>query len=246
MVNNASRKRNEKLHGEEIQNNADKIWGWGTAAGKIRVKRRIEEFLRYLRPKEKNKILEIGCGTGVFTACFYEKGLRPIAVDISYDLLKKAKSKSPHLVFIQADAENLPFKKNTFHYVVGVSVLHHLDIHTVLDSIQSVLRSGGMAIFSEPNMVNPQIFLQKHIGWLKKMMSDIPTEAAFYRWQLKAILRKKCFSRICVYPFEFLHPLTPEFLIGCVKKMERCLERIPLVREISGSLLITARKRECE
>jgi len=238
-----NRKFQERVHGRIIQNNADRIWGWGTASGKFRVNRRIEEFLRYLRPERNKRVLEIGCGTGVFTACFYENGLRPVAVDISYDLLKKAKDQSPHVVFIQADAENLPFKEDIFDYVIGVSVLHHLNINAVLKSIRSVLRGGGMVIFSEPNMVNPQIFLQKSTGWLKKMMNDTPTEAAFCRWRLKAVLRKKGFCRISIYPFEFLHPLTPKSLIGCVRKAERCLEHIPLMREIAGSLLMTARKK---
>ena len=48
MTGDSSKKDTEKLHGELLQNDADKIWGRVTVAGKIRVKRRIDEFLRYI------------------------------------------------------------------------------------------------------------------------------------------------------------------------------------------------------
>ncbi len=232
----------EKEHGKKIQYKADKIWGWSTQAGILRANRRLKEFLPYLDSARKNRVLEIGCGTGVFTNLFYLNGIMPVAIDISYDLLKKAKNRNPNLVLIQADAENLPFKENFFDCVLGISILHHLNINSALKDIRAVLRDDGVMIFSEPNMANPQIFLQKRIGWLKRIMHDTPSETAFFRWQLERTLRLNGFSCICMCPFEFLHPYTPRCVIPIVTMLQQYLERIPIIKEIAASLLIVARK----
>jgi SAM-dependent methyltransferase len=235
-------KLQEKEQGRRIQYDADKVWGWSTPAGILRANRRLKEFLPYLGPERHNRILEIGCGTGIFTNLFYHNGITPVAIDISYDLLKKAKNRNPELILIQADAENLPFKKNVFGCVLGVSVLHHLNINPVLENIRAVLRDEGIMIFSEPNMANPQVFLQKRLGWLKKLMHDTPSETAFLRWHLKMVLRVNGFSCIGIRPFDFLHPLTPRCVIPIITMLQQYLERVPIIKEIAGSLLIAARK----
>jgi len=169
-------------------------------------------------------------------------GIKPIAVDISYGLLKKARKRNANIIFIQADAENLPFKDNVFDYVLGVSILHHLNLRSALKSIRSVLIDNGSMIFSEPNMANPQIFLQKKIGWLKRILNDTPDETAFFRWKLRQHLEQNGFSHIHIFPFEFLHPFTPAFLVHFIKRLELYLENIPIFKEIAGSLLISSKK----
>jgi hypothetical protein len=107
-----------------------------------------------------------------------------------------------------------------------------------------VLKPNGAIIFSEPNGTNPQIFLQKRIGWIKRRLLDTPTETAFFRWRLAKVLRQSGFTQISVKPFEFLHPLTPGFLINLIKRIEHRMERFWFIREISGSLLIFAKKQK--
>ena len=82
------------------------------------------------------------------------------------------------------------------------------------------LRPGGVARFSEPNLLNPQIFLQKNIGFLKRLAGDSPDEYAFTRWQIARSLRDAGFVDISVTPYEFLHPSTPERLIPFVVRLE--------------------------
>lgn len=188
------------------------------------------------------KVLELGCGTGVFTAEFTKRGVHIVSFDISYELLKSAKDKAKTNKILVSDAEFLPFKNEAFDFVIGVSILHHLDLGKVLEEIKMVLKNGGKVILSEPNMANPQIFIQKNIPWLKKIMCDTPTETAFYRNKFNLSLQKKGFTDVQIYPFDFLHPLTPSFMINFIRRFSLFLERIPLVKEIAGSLLIYAQK----
>jgi ubiquinone/menaquinone biosynthesis C-methylase UbiE len=136
----------------------------------------------------------------------------------------------------------MPFRASTFDAVVGSSILHHLDIIPALREINRVLKDCGRISFAEPNMMNPQIMLQKNIPLLKKFLGDSPDETAFFRWRLYELLKKEGFSEINITPFDFLHPMTPTSLIGLVNRTGMFLEKTPLLKEISGSLIISAVK----
>ena len=72
-----------------------------------------------------------------------------------------------------------------FDAVVGSSVLHHLDVAQALRECFRVLKPEGVICFTEPNMLNPQIALQKNISFLKKRLGDSPDETTFFRWQIQ-------------------------------------------------------------
>jgi SAM-dependent methyltransferase len=130
-----------------------------------------------------------------------------------------------------------------FDAVVGSSVLHHLEMPGALVKIYSLLKDDGVACFAEPNMINPQIALQKNIPFIKKMMGDSPDETAFIRWRFSKQLHMAGFDDVSTMPFDFLHPFTPEVLIKPVDAVGRFFEKIPILKEIAGSLIIVAGKR---
>lgn len=232
----------EIKHGKEIADSADFVWGWGTVAGKKRANRRVDYLISLGGIKPGKKVLEVGCGTGIFTEKLAATGAEIFAIDISPDLLSKAenKIKRANVVFKIADLENLPFESESFDCVVGVSVLHHVDIKKAIKEIKRVLKKSGKMVFSEPNMINPQIALQKNIPWLKKLVGDTPNETAFFRWAVKKLLINEGLFNIMVKPFDFLHPKTPLKIINRAEKFGFILEKIPLIREFAGSLLIAA------
>ncbi|UCH12237.1 MAG: hypothetical protein JSW18_05335, partial [Candidatus Omnitrophota bacterium] len=100
------------------------------------------------------------------------------------------------------------------------------------------------SLFTEPNMMNPQLMLQKNIKPLKRIpiLGETEDETAFLKWQIRDILESMDFKEITITPFDFLHPWTPKFLIPSVKKLGSYLENIPILKEIAGSLFIQAVK----
>ena len=241
------REKNEIEHGRFLlRSRAEAVWGHDGIAGQRRVLRRISEFTRLGKLGPGRKILELGCGTGVFTAELLKTGAEIVALDLSPELLASAKSKisAANVSFIEGNAEKLSefFSAGEFDAVVGNSMLHHLDEVKTLESVFNILAAGGSAVFSEPNMLNPQIALQKNIKWLKKAMGDSPDETAFFRWRVGSLLKKIGYTDIKVSPFDFLHPAVPDNLAPFMEKVGLLLEKLPVVREIAGSLLIYARK----
>jgi len=223
---------------------AESIWGWETPAGKVRAQRRAGLILSKLKQQESYEILELGCGTGDFTRLFSRPEFTLTAVDISEDLIaiaSKNLADYQNVQFIHSSFESLPDNKK-YDAVIGSSVLHHLEIKPALEQIHSLLKPGGVMSFAEPNMLNPQIMVQKNIPWIKQKMGDSPDETAFFRWQINRYLREAGFQSIHVRAFDWLHPLVPSGLIPFIRRVGTVFEVLPLVKEFAGSLLISAQK----
>lgn len=234
---------NELAHGRRIAARPEFYWGWSGPAGRLRAARRAGMY-RGGGLAAGGEALEIGCGTGIFTALAAGGGARITAIDICPELLEKARAacRAPGAGFRLMNAERLDFADASFDCVYGSSVLHHLDLAAVLPELLRVLRPGGRLVFTEPNMLNPQILLQKNLPPLKRLMGDSPDETAFFRWRIKGVLERAGFSGVTAEPFDFLHPWTPAPLVPLAERLGLLLEKLPLVKEIAGSLLIQAAK----
>ena len=231
-------------NGEKIVAQAEAIWNWASPAGKIRAKRRAQLISDAAELSSGTRALELGCGTGLFTRSFDKSGAEIIAIDVSPALLDRARKKnvSDRVSFHVEDAEALSFEDETFDAVIGSSVLHHLNMDQALREIYRVLKPGGRFAFAEPNMMNPQIAIQGKIPHLRRMLGISPEETAFFRWSLGRQLRRTGFTRVCIQPYDFLHPAVPRPFISVMRGVGYVCERLPIVREIAGSLMISARR----
>lgn len=246
MQNVDERGSHEISHGKKLASgDPEEIWGWGTPAGKIRVKRRAALIAGRAGLRPGMHALEIGCGTGLVTEHFVHFGAKLLAIDISEDLLAIARQRGlppDQVQFMLTQFEAIDEKNNQFDAVIGSSVLHHLDIDLALAKIYKLLKPGGIGSFAEPNMCNPQIMFQKNIPWIKARLGDSPDETAFISWQLRKKLLKAGFVEIAITPLDWLHPATPVGLINGVSKLGEWLEKLPLIRQIAGSLYISFKR----
>jgi len=242
---NSTRGVHEIVHSKVLSlRDTEKIWGWGTPAGRLRAKRRAEMIIAGAGLSPGKQILEIGCGTGVFTEMFVQAGPHIIAVDISADLLAKAQARdlpADQVIFIEKRFEECQVD-GPFDAVIGSSVLHHLEIEVALLKIYELLKPGGYISFTEPNILNPQIFIERKLNFLPLYSYVSPDETAFTRWQLSKLLLKTGFEDIKITPFDWLHPSTPVSLIPVVSAMGQLLEKIPYLCEFAGSLCICGRR----
>jgi len=233
------RLKNEIAHGKYLlAHDPGEVWNWETPAGKERWARRAEMLTSQLTAG--TKVLEIGCGTGYFSKELVRTDADITAVDISPDLLSVAAQKvtASNIVFQIENAYAMKLANDSFDFIVGSSVLHHLDVEQALQECWRTLKTGGILRFTEPNMLNPQIALQKNIPFIKKKMGDSPDETAFFRWSLKKQLAKVGFIDILIRPFDFLHPQIPECLIIYFRSICSFLERTPIISEFAGSLYL--------
>ena len=243
MTDKTLRSKHEIEHGKKLaQDDTELLWGWGTPAGRLRAKRRAELIATGAHLKAGVKVLEIGCGTGMFTEMFAETGADLVAVDISPDLLAKAKERNLSLdkvKFLEKRFEDCEVTE-PYDAIIGSSILHHLELESALTKIYTLLKPGGIMSFAEPNMLNPQVFIMfKFRRWFPEISPD---ENAFVRWKLTKLLKKVGFEKIEITPFDWLHPSVPKPLIPLVRHIGKGLEWTPVLREFSGSLYIKCQR----
>jgi len=128
-----------------------------------------------------------------------------------------------------------------FDAIVGVSVLHHVNMDLCLRNTFPLLVPGGRFAFSEPNMTNPQVWVTKNVRLVARRLHETEHETAFFQQRLRRLFERAGLSVETCEPFEFLHPATPRRLIPAVTRLERVLERTP-ARAIAGSIRIAGRR----
>jgi SAM-dependent methyltransferase len=125
------------------------------------------------------RILDVGCGNGVFTAQFAQFGGFVVGLDSSYHLLRQ----NPHHQLVGGDATRLPFDDATFDVVFEANVLHHVpDRENLVREMGRVSRQFLVVV--EPNANNPIMFgfsllvrverggLKSRIGRLNREIRD--------------------------------------------------------------------------
>jgi 2-polyprenyl-3-methyl-5-hydroxy-6-metoxy-1,4-benzoquinol methylase len=235
--------KNEIRHGETLAPlNTEKVWGWGGVAGEMRSKRRADLIAAGACLEPGKKVLEIGCGTGYFTEMFAQTGAEIVAVDLSQDLIRKAKSRDlddKQVRFLVKPFEDCDLD-GPFDAIIGSSILHHLQIPDALKKIYKLLKPGGKISFAEPNLLNPQVFLERVFSFLPCFWYVSLDETAFIRWRLAKIFKELGYCNIKMTPFDWLHPKTPAKLIEKVLRVSNTIEKTPIIREFSGSIYIFA------
>ncbi len=91
-------------------------------------------------------VLDAGCGSGRFMEIAHNFGAEVIGVDLSYavDSAQETLGLSSKVHFIQADINNLPFKKDVFDYIYSIGVLHHTpNTEQAFNSLVPLLQTGG-------------------------------------------------------------------------------------------------------
>lgn len=130
------------------------------------------------------RVLDFGCGTGWSSINLAKKGALVFGVDISHNSLKIGndliikKSLQDEVFFVQSSVETLPFKKD-FDIIIGISILHHLDLNDAINSLNSSLKSKGKALFMEPLGHNPLINLFRLMTPERRTQDEKPINMEF-------------------------------------------------------------------
>ncbi len=183
-------------------------------------------------------VLEIGCGGMALTAELVRRGLKPVAIDLDEELLRRISIKRvPETPLLAADAEALPFPDESFDLVIHNQTLHHFPRRDrVLREIRRVLKPEGTLYSIETNGWNPYVRYihgarwqraKRHISTnqrvfgLKRFVSEL--RSAGFEPQLKKMIN-----------LDFVRFLSP---------LDAFLGRIPIVNIVFGGSMVVCSEK---
>lgn len=128
-----------------------------------------EKVLELLGDIKGKKILDCGCGKGRFSEIMSEKGAKIYCCDMDEEqfLAKNIPFKSGDL------NKKIPYSSSFFDRIVSIEVVEHLENpHNFIREIKRILKFGGEAIITTPNIENIksrlQFFFKGDFHWFHK------------------------------------------------------------------------------
>jgi ubiquinone/menaquinone biosynthesis C-methylase UbiE len=111
-----------------------------------------------LAPGPGERILDAGCGTGVFMLDFLRAGAEVVGLDVSAPMLRAAVAKTRRYRFsaVLGDMLSLPFRGDAFDKSVSVTALEFIaDGRRVVGELFRVTRPGGLVVVATLNSLSP-------------------------------------------------------------------------------------------
>lgn len=107
------------------------------------------DFLLKHIPQNCENALEIGCGTGAFARRLAARCKRVVALDLSPEMIRVARSRSSridNLEFQQADATTWNFPQSQFDFICSIATFHHLQQRELFVKIKDALKPRGVLV----------------------------------------------------------------------------------------------------
>ena len=200
----------------------------------IATKRQTDEMIKVVKKhlQGKLKILDIGCGDGIYTMELYKK-LKPaiiVGIDPAADAIKAAKKRitersHKEIQFKVDDIYYLAdhYKENTFDLVVIRGVLHHL--YDPKKAIKQINKISNNILVLEPNGYNPILKVIEKVSPYHRLHE----EKSYWPPQLNTWFKKYGFGIVDQRFFSIVPYFTSDSIARFLKKIEPFFERIPFI-----------------
>ena len=146
----------------------DRYDSWfATPVGKLVKKYETKLLLEMLAPRPDEYILDVGCGTGVFSVDVLSSGARLVGLDISLPMITRVAHKTDDDQFagVVGDMVSLPFPDESFDKVFSMTAIEFTaDAGQAVAELNRVVRRGGTVVLTSLNSKSPWAVRRKKEG----------------------------------------------------------------------------------
>jgi len=115
----------------------------------------LSDIISILRLPYGGKILDIGCGSGNYTVALKKCSYNMTGIDISFEMLYKARQKDSSINWILGDASRLPFANNQIDAALFMLSTHHIeDLQKSFSEAYRVARHKILIFTSQPSQMD--------------------------------------------------------------------------------------------
>ncbi|MCW3091606.1 MAG: glycosyltransferase [Ferruginibacter sp.] len=219
----------------------DKYWHERDPIIKERLLWRAQTFRHLVHLLPQQTILELGCGTGLFTEQLHRvtRGENPITSITFQEDIKVLEKENLSVSFSNLSALPGPLEGKSFDFIIAMDLLDKSNHSWFLKKVFDLLKPGGQIIFYESNPWNVMLQLNR---FFRKMFGQVDQRKLDNRSELYEHISQLGFTRIFALYNDFVYaPLTYKG-VWVLRNLSILLENLPFIRTLAGSILIHAQK----
>jgi len=138
-------------------------------------------------PRDGERALDVGTGTGHFASDLAAQGLAVVGVDLSRTMLAVAQGKRPPLQLVRGDAAALPLASASFDLVVSVTALEFVaSPEDMVAQMWRVVSPGGRLVIGVLNAWSPWAWVRRKEA--RREQTPFSNAHFFCAWELSRLL----------------------------------------------------------
>lgn len=208
-----------------------------------------------LAQADGKRVLDYGCGRGEYSLELLSLGADVEGIDISkayvdlcFQACRDHGIDERRFNFQVMDAHKLDFPDDSFDFVVGNGILHHLDYPTALSEIRRVLKPGGRAIFQEPLAGNPLLVLLRKLTPRARTEDERPFTATDLKtiadsWDVRSTYYGLLSAPVAMATSLLLKPWPNNPILTSATALEKSLSKLGLLQSWNQYVLFNLVKQ---
>lgn len=229
----------------ELERTREAYWRRYPGTSPIKLRWRALTVRHWFHVLPGESLLEVGAGTGIWTehlSSVLRHENEITAAVFNPDFARHPLWQSLRNVHCRllGSLDELPAE--SFDYIVGTAILCHDRYQYTLKSLYRLLKPGGKILFFENNFWNPQVFMKSIIRPLGRWAGNARCQIGLRRYRLVKSASQTGLSHLEVVPYDIIHPLLPRKLVPLVQSLAFIFEHMPIVKELCGTLYISAQR----
>jgi ubiquinone/menaquinone biosynthesis C-methylase UbiE len=199
-----------------------------------------EETARLTGIDGHSLVLDLGCGTGLYTVGIEEEtGAELFGMDPVPGMLEQARRKKNNVHWFNAVGEHLPIKEMIFNCIFSSQVWHHIEEkQATADECSRVLRGGGSVVIRtiSHDQLNQKVVFDYFPEIKDNQLSVYPSNEDFFRYFRESGFRETEFFEYSLERYQrieemidiargklwsMFRPITEEGLKRGIKKLKR-------------------------